>query len=128
MAMYFDNRGINHCVFHIWFITEPVENPFEYISLNPPPETPERAVPVPKLRRQIAPWCVRPDNPKDSFKEKTRIVPSPAGRRCATRTERFNRTPLTIGEYKSALVHSNLPFGSLNQKLDKLGILNVHGP
>ena len=36
--------------------------------------------------------------------------------------------PQHVRHHKTLFAHSNLHFGSLNQKSDKMGILNVHRP
>jgi len=55
MAMDLHDCRIDHGVFQVRFTIERIEYPFENIGFYPSTEPLERAVPVPEVRRQVAP-------------------------------------------------------------------------
>ena len=103
-----------------------IENAFENIGLHPMPEPFEYRVPVPEIRRQVAPRSAGAGNPQHRLKKQPRIATrAPRVGRLA-QTMRLDLRPLRIRQHQSR--HRLLPFGSLNQNQPALGILNLNRP
>jgi hypothetical protein len=121
-----NDGAVDEGIFKVGFIIHRIEKTLENTCFGPSAETPELAIPLPKRRRQIAPRRPCPDSPKDCFQKQTVILrrgPRIAG---LARQMLFKPLPEGICHHEPLIVHSNLHFGSLNQKSAQMGILIVH--
>jgi hypothetical protein len=67
MRMHFAMRRINHQPLAIWFLDKYFEQFFPQTFVAPAAKTALCIFPVPKVWRQITPWCTRAQNPKYSI-------------------------------------------------------------
>lgn len=123
-----NDGAVDECVFEVWVIAHGVEKTLENARLCPPQKSPELAVPVAELGRQVALGRSRPHPPEYRFQKQTVVLISCSSIAGFPRPVRFKPLPHPICHHKPLLVHSNLHFGSLNQKSLRMGILIVHRP
>jgi hypothetical protein len=128
VAVNLANCAVNHYAFHIGVTGYGVKYSFENIGFDPMSEAFENGVPISKFRRQIAPRCPSPCYPQNGLHEKATVPTRATGVAFLAITMRFHQIPLGIGDDKSVVQHSNLPFGGVNQKLGQMGILNLNKP
>jgi hypothetical protein len=106
MAMDFDDRGIDHRVFHVWRVGAGLEKPDENVRFDPIAVAFENSVPVAEERWKIAPGASRPHNPKYRF-DKAAVVASATPRVCRlTQAMRLHLRPLGVCQYES--IHPKL--------------------
>src|SRR5260370_10675951 len=101
VAMDFDDRGVDHGVFHVWRVGAGLEKPGENIRFDPVAVALENSVPVAEQRRKITPRAARPHDPKYRFDEAA-VVASPAPRvRWLYHTKRLHLRPLCVPQPQS---------------------------
>src|SRR6202790_2577995 len=99
--MDFDDRGVDHGVFHVWRVGAGLEKPGENVGFDPVAVALKNSVPVAEERWKITPRAPRPHNPKDRFNEAA-VVASAAPRvRRLTQTMRLHLRPLGVCQYES---------------------------
>lgn len=138
MAVDLDDRAVDHGELEVGVVGDGAENPLENTGPDPVPEPLEgrvhsrlrsnqwRLALIPELRRQVPSRAAGPRHPQHRLQEKPRIASSPAGVRRLPKAMRLNPHPLRIRQDHSR--HALLPFGSLNQNLRTVGILNLNTP
>lgn len=102
-------------IFEVGVIAQRVEKTLENARLGPSSKTPKLAVPVAKARRQIAPGRSSSNAPKHCSKKEPVVL-----RRYTTiagfpRQMRLKPVSQHFRHHKPLLVHSDRPFGTLNQ-------------
>ena len=123
-----DDSAINQSIFKVRAFTHHLEKTLEYTGLGPPAKPPELAIPMAKGRWQIAPRRAGAHPLQDRLQKQTVVFCRCSGIADLTWKVRLKPLPQDVRYHKPLLVHSNLHFGSLNQKSNPMGILNVHGP
>ncbi len=119
MTVDLDDGGIDHGVFHVRLIRAGLEQLHEDIRLAPVAEAPERRAPVPEMRRQVAPWAARADNPEHRLDEAAVVAAAAPGVRWLTQTMRFHLRPL--GVRQNIAIHPKL-------ESDRCSLVNPHTP
>src|SRR5258705_12186293 len=106
VAMDFDDRGVDHGVFHVWRVGAGLEKPGENIRFDPVAVALENSVPVAEQRRKITPRAARPHDPKYRFDEAAVVASAAPGVRWLTQTMRLHLRPLGVRQHES--FHSKL--------------------
>src|SRR5258705_4739776 len=101
VAMDFDDRGVDHGVFHVWRVGAGLEKPGENIRFDPVAVALEKRVPVTEQRRKITPRASRPHDPKHRFHEAAIVASAAPGVRRLTQTIRLHLRPLGVCQYES---------------------------
>jgi hypothetical protein len=123
-----NDGAVDEGVLEIGVASHRIEKRLENARLRPSAEAPELGVPVAESRWQVTPGGPGANPPEHGLRKKPIVL-----RRC-TRIAgfpwqiRLKSLPQPIRHHKPLLVHSNLHFGSLNQKSNPRGILIVHRP
>src|ERR1700722_5107896 len=99
--MDFDDRGVDHGVFHVWRVGAGLEKPGENVGFDPVAVALENSVPVAEERWKITPRAARPHDPKDRFDEAAVIASAAPGVRWLTQTMRLHLRPLGVGQHES---------------------------
>src|SRR6202795_4865666 len=99
--MDFDDRGVDHGVFHVWRLGAGLEKPGENIRFDPVAVALENSVPLAEERRKITPRASRPHNPKYRFDEAAVVASAAPGVRRLTQTMQLHLRPLGVGQYES---------------------------
>src|SRR5882672_11501811 len=106
VAMDFDDRGVDHGVFHVWRVGAGLEKPGENIRFDPVAVALENSVPVAEQRRKITPRAARLHDPKYRFDEAAVVASAAPGVRWLTQTMRLHLRPLGVRQHES--FHSKL--------------------
>src|ERR1700674_3501940 len=99
--MDFDDRGVDHGVFHVWRLGAGLEKPGENIRFDPVAVALENSVPVAEERRKITPRASRPHDPKHRFDEAAVVASAAPGVRWLTQTMRLHLRPLGVRQHES---------------------------
>ena len=106
VAVRLDDGGIDHGVFHVRFIRDGIEQPFENIGSHPVAIPLEDGVPSAKRGRQVAPGAASARNPQHRFDKAAVIRPAAAGVRLLPPAMQLHFHPLGVGQHIS--IHSGL--------------------
>src|ERR1700733_10742310 len=99
--MDFDDRGIDHGVFHVWHVRAGLEKSGENVGFDPVAVALENSVPVTEERWKITPRAARPHDPKDRFDEAAVVASAAPGVRWLTQAMRLHLRPLGVGQHES---------------------------
>src|ERR1700688_5038223 len=99
--MDFDDRGVDHGVFHVWRLGAVLKKPGENVRFDPVAVALENSVPIAEERRKITPRAARPHDPKDRFDEAAVVASATPGVRRLTQTMRLHLRPLGVRQYES---------------------------
>ena len=101
MPVHFDNRGIDHGVFHVWVLRDGIKKPFENIGFHPVPEADIHRIPFAEARWQVPPRAAGPHDPKHGL-EKTPVVLAATPRIAGLAKAMWRHfRPLGVGQYES---------------------------
>src|SRR6266404_6585229 len=101
VAMDFDDRGVDHGVFHVWRVGAGLEKPGENIRFDPVAVALENSVPVAEQRRKITPRAARPHDPEYRFDKAAVVASAAPGGRWLTQTMRLHLRPLRARQHES---------------------------
>src|SRR5258705_12755607 len=93
VAMDFDDRGVDHGVFHVWRVGAGLEKPGENIRFDPVAVALENSGPVAEQRRKITPPSALPPRPKYRFDEAAVVGSAAPRRRLVTPTMALHPLP-----------------------------------
>ena len=106
MTVDFDDRGVDHGIFHVRLCRHRIEQPFENIRLHPVAVALEHRVPASERRRQIAPRAAGPNDPQHRLDKAPIVAPTPARIAWLPKAMGFHLRPLGVSQNKS--IHPKL--------------------
>ena len=101
MTVDFDDRGVDHGIFHVRLCRHRIEQPFENIRLHPVAVALEHRVPASERRRQIAPRAAGPNDPQHRLDKAPIVAPTPARIAWLPKAMGFHLRPLGVSQNKS---------------------------